>query len=108
VYSSYYFVDKICVSTDSSFCAGFTNIKKLSGQNKFRLYPNPSSSYLTIDSPKYLKTDLTLFSVDGATKLFTENYGGQKIDISNLHDGLYFVELNINGQTYFDKLLIQR
>ena len=48
---AYYYVDNVCISTDSVFCDLSTNIKNLNDIFKAEVYPNPSSGNIFIKVP---------------------------------------------------------
>ena len=77
---------------------------------KFKIYPNPAQSYVTIDLGQDSNNDVTVFIYDITGKLVMQNLlRGNTLDVSGLFGGLYIVKLagkNINVQPV--KLLIQR
>jgi hypothetical protein len=93
---SYYYIDDVCVSTDSSYCynfsynceEGITNYK----ENNINIFPNPSTGELTID---FITTDNCFFELyDGLgakRKAVTLDCGSQtkRIDLTDIDSGLY-------------------
>lgn len=69
------------------------------------LYPNPAQGLVHIKS-----VDMGSMSiVDGTGKVFYMSKlerGENSIDISQLHEGIYFVSLSINGNTSVKKLVV--
>lgn len=108
---SYYFIDDICLSTDSAFAynynfnCGSVSLKDISIKNQIKIYPNPTSSLLFIEESfgnlKYTITDLT------GTELTSNNISSDKftIDVTNLPNGFYF--LNIDNKIR-KKIIIQK
>jgi len=77
---------------------------------KINLYPNPATNELTIeiDEDGYFNVGITLLNVLGEVVYFSpgENIGRKKtIDISALATGIYFVELNIDGNRVVEKVV---
>ena len=59
----------------------------------FVLYPNPAEYYITIESIK--DAEVKIYSVNGQM-LSQQNIseGINKIDLSNLNSGMYFISVN--------------
>ena len=71
-----------------------------------RIFPNPSSSDLWIESERVLQ--ITFYNVLGA-KVQSFTNPGQRIDLSNFEEGIYFVHIkNDTGKSETKKILIQR
>jgi hypothetical protein len=73
--------------------------------NMFTVYPNPSDGFITVSTLINAGIDekniLNIFDVNGRivfTKEMSSLFTDEKIDISHLNNGIYFVELN-NGHT---------
>lgn len=70
------------------------------GQNKVKVYPNPASEMLRIDSGKnsFNNLNLNIFNLEGKI-IFTQAIlrNNQKIDIQRLNRGLYIYELKNDG-----------
>lgn len=73
---------------------------------EFSIYPNPSSSYINITiSPNYSSYTITLYSEIGNLILTVKNEN--KIDISQLERGLYFLKVELDNQIYISKIIKQ-
>jgi hypothetical protein len=91
---AYYFIDDVCVSTDSSFAANFTGVEVISNEEPFLFYPNPLSSVLILENIK-TATDYRIISALG--QVVSEgrvNTGTDQIDVSMISGGVYFLEFN--------------
>ncbi|GAA5027281.1 hypothetical protein GCM10011506_13740 [Marivirga lumbricoides] len=71
-----------------------------------RIYPNPAQSIITIDVNTLLLVNIELISVRGEKlshnlKVIDNN----KIDVSNIPTGLYFIKLHTSGGTFIHKLI---
>lgn len=82
----------------------FTNTSKPFIKNDIRIYPNPVSLKLFI-SKSNTSTLIRIFNLHG--KLVYENYYTDVIDVSEWHNGLYFVEINNNNIISTAKILVQ-
>ncbi len=86
---AYYFMDDLCLSTDSNFCETILS----SHENKdvpFVIYPNPSTSHLFIKNVR--QQQFFIYDLMGrlilSHKIINED---SSIDISNLPIGNYFI-----------------
>lgn len=71
------------------------------------LYPNPAESYFYINSDIEKSYNISLVNSIGNTVVHIPDYvSGNKIDLSGLHSGIYFVRTANNKQHYFTKKLI--
>jgi hypothetical protein len=90
----YYFVDDICVSTDSITCNGITGITEFYNENlTIKAYPNPAQQSFNIELPNQQTFNLFVYDVTGK-KIYqrTNATGTTKIDCSNFNTGIYFVQ----------------
>ncbi len=77
-------------------CRAYANnltIKNYETDNKFSVYPNPSSDFISINSN--LISNIIVFNILGNKVLEIENYQqNNKIDVSKLENGIYFISIN--------------
>ena len=67
-------------------------------QNAFNLFPNPANTYLNITIPvSFQQLEFTIFDNLGRI-VFTERSNKNKIDISVLIPGVYFLRLKVDGR----------
>ncbi|ACU07302.1 bacterial leucyl aminopeptidase [Flavobacteriaceae bacterium 3519-10] len=76
-----------------------------SGISSYRVYPNPASDYLHIESNED-RFELSLADTSG--KIVLRNKNVKKINVSHLPSGLYFASLNFDGQLATSKIIIAR
>jgi hypothetical protein len=92
-YNIHYYLDDICVSTDSLTCLT-TDIYENNLNNDFiNIFPNPVTNELTLDYALTGKCFFELYNVIGAKrKTITIDIGSQtkKIDMTDIDNGLYF------------------
>lgn len=96
---AYYFIDDVCVSTDSIFTfnyipAGVSEFSK--NNNRIKIYPNPTNDIFILEKPEedenyYIMNVMGIMVKEGFCK-------GKKhrIDVSDLDNGLYFLVLREN------------
>jgi hypothetical protein len=97
--NNYYYVDDICVSTDSSTCFLISGISNPNSSSKdYKVYPNPTSNYSVIEfqNPNRENYTLTLYDNSGQIVRIINNVTTDKIrvDKNTLTSGLYFFQLN--------------
>jgi hypothetical protein len=79
-------------------------INNLTSISKLNVYPNPASSELNIEMNNEKVIDLKITSIDGHISLqssLTQN----KINISELNSGIYFIEIMTDVNIYRAKFL---
>jgi hypothetical protein len=87
----------------------FVGLRKLQGAPSLGLYPNPSTSYLTIDSPelKHQPLHYSIYNVTGQKMRDGLLPAGQdqQIDVRQLSSGVYIIRLTSGTQTYSSKFI---
>lgn len=85
---------------------GLTEVKQEKGETQFQLFPNPASDNLHLNLElKRTLNQLTLFDVQG--KLIKRFNPAQRVlDISEVPNGLYFLNLNFEKESYSQKVII--
>jgi hypothetical protein len=87
--------DSICLA------AGINQIT----QNQLKIYPNPASTILNVEFLMPSETaDIKLFDVLGKEILSTKQ---REIDVINLSNGVYFIQVKTNQNTYTQKIIVQ-
>lgn len=69
----------------------------------FRVYPNPASDRLNI-SHSYSHVDFKLFTIDGKI-IKSGNLDNQQINISDLQNGIYLLQLHSEGKSETKKIV---
>jgi hypothetical protein len=73
-----------------------TNIKEIDNDYKFAIYPNPANDILRIEfsDNNLLYSEIKIFDITGKL-IFKDKliYNNQTIDISNIRNGLYFLQI---------------
>ena len=74
-----------------------------SNAEKITIVPNPTSNYLNIDSEKEIKS-INVIDVAGRVTSI-KNFTNNKIDVSNLSNGIYFIEVQTNDGAFKSKFI---
>lgn len=91
--SSYYFIDDVCVSTDSTFCSEYsTSVREFNKTNELQLFPNPANSALQINGIEEGAVLITTIFGEVIERLNKFENKSTIINTSNYPDGLYFVK----------------
>lgn len=80
------------------------NVEDLSVQN-FKIYPNPADKFFYISTNE--KVQVEIFNAAGQTVLQTQSQNNNKINVSGLSNGIYFIKINCKGKTSLHKLIKQ-
>ena len=99
---AYYYIDDVCVSTDSIFNAGWTNIASLKTSSEIKVFPNPANNFLFLDDFDQFN-NFKLFDVIGNEIKF--EVLKDKLDLSNLPSGVYFLFCTRDKEIYKAKIL---
>jgi hypothetical protein len=115
----YYFIDDICVTTDSSGCEFHTiitngeciatGISTIDTKNAFRIYPNPADSYFSVESELDVLSIFEFCNLSGQVLLRQNIPKGHYMfnqDVSQIDNGVYFLKLVTNNQTFSQKLIV--
>lgn len=73
-------------------------------QEVFKIFPNPTAGVIHI--PQNFKGDLSLFELSGR-EVLQSNINGNNVDLSELPNGLYILQLNTTENQYFTRIQIQ-
>jgi len=113
---SYYYLDDICVSTDSLYCANFNFICNNTYSqeilnDQINIYPNPTKDYFNIEIQELNnigKNYLELYDVYGS--LVMEKHLpnlNNKVNVELLKPGVYLTKIYNNNKSTVKKLLIK-
>lgn len=106
---SYYYLDDVCVSTDSFYSANwnYTNYH-FDRKNLIKIYPNPAHDIITIDfqdfGESYATFKIRIFNVIGQELYHRDKAESQsiQIDVSNIYDGIFFIQIITQQNRYFN------
>ena len=86
-WNSYYYVDDVCVSTDSLACIQAVGIHQRRLQTDFRIYPNPTTGTFTVQGTV---TAIQVYDLLGNLVLRTNK---RQIDMGSYPSGIYMVRV---------------
>ena len=86
---AYYFVDDICVTTDSLYNETWTSLQIIQ-QNEIEIWPNPTSGFLQFQTVKLTEEVLIFDSSSRLIKSVQINAREGRIDLTELVAGIYF------------------
>ncbi len=73
----------------------------ISGVN---IYPNPAQNYLNLDLPE--GSEYRIVAIDGRQMSdFKSANSNNKLNVSNLENGIYFVQVKMNGESFTKKFV---
>jgi len=99
-----------CADTDTITISfeDCTNVYEHDLANSLQIYPNPASGYIYVNHSEPIQS-IKIFDVVGNEKGFISTTSNNKIiDVSQLTQGIYFVQVNIDGYIITKKLQISR
>lgn len=109
--NAYYFIDDVCVSTDSSFAANYvyTGVEEEQLNDNFNIYPNPATDFFSISNSSNQSYNLTIYNTIGQLLLEETNINetSKKINTTNFNSNLLFISIKSNKQSINYKLLKQ-
>ncbi len=103
-----FFVDSVDWVLDGTPTIVNINTENLSSD--FSIYPNPANNYITIDNPIFSEQSISIYDVSGNMVKAPQTFNGtatEKIDISTLANGLYFVKLQTREGTVVKKVVVE-
>ncbi len=92
--------------TNSKFTGGFVSVNEVSKDILVNIYPNPTSNYLVVNSTS--NVDITLIDAFGRNVLSKSVTGSENLDVTNLVDGIYFLNINQQNNSITKKLVIRK
>lgn len=85
----------------------YSSVNDFSGKT-FTVYPNPADKFLTITSPDVKTVNADILNVSGfVVKQITLNAVSNRIDVSDLKNGMYFIRTKIDNQTEVSSFIIR-
>ena len=105
---AYYYIDKVCVSSDSLTCNSTSGVIENNTFNRVSIFPNPTSEhiYVNLQYPEQFK-ELKIFDQFGKLCLIKTNLINNEINLNNISDGLYFIQINSGNKIFYDKIIVR-
>ncbi|CAN5375708.1 hypothetical protein BH10BAC1_BH10BAC1_01240 [soil metagenome] len=93
--ASYYYIDAVCVSSDSTTCMIATSIQQpLSKKTQVSIYPNPARDFIYVSDLVSSQTYSLINSLGVSCRNGKLKSGNNLIDVSMLSDGLYILRID--------------
>ena len=73
----------------------------------FKIYPNPANDYIAIESGTESVTSITVFNILGEQVLLQEVLNDNRMDISSLTKGVYFMKIRGDSNSSITKKIIK-
>ena len=94
--------------TDLIVCQNNTGLNEASNKESVRLYPNPANALVTIQASQFwLGATIQVIDAMGKDIITVKDWNGESLDVSNLHSGLYIIELKTSEQTIQKRLVVE-
>ena len=94
--------------TDLIVCQNNTGLNESSLKESVRLYPNPANAMVTIQASQFwLGATIQVIDATGKDIMTLKDWNGETLDVSNLHSGLYIIELNTSEQSIQKRLVVE-
>jgi hypothetical protein len=84
-----------------------TSVNSTFSDAQFSIYPNPTGGVLFIDDVDSSISKVTIFDLTGKQVKLFESSLTNKIDLSNLANGLYIITVHV-GKDVFSRKLIKK
>jgi len=104
--NAYYYIDDICLSTDSLYCNNWVGYEEKPGRDtKPLIFPNPSSDFIKVKAEN-IQT-CKIFSMQGAVCLQREGLKSNELEISlkDLPNGPYIIQIVTERGCYSEILV---
>lgn len=93
-----------CMETSPCYIKAPNALQDINEENKFSIYPNPTNKILTIKTHSNKFYNYQIINVHGAkVKKGIINNKSEKIDVSNLVNGMYYIQITNLGSNIFIK-----
>ena len=94
----YYYIDDVCLSTDSFTCNSSVGINEVKSNDELVLFPNPCSDKINITIKTNVPVEISLYDVT-SRKIFHQSFTNSiSINTEQLTKGIYLYEVrNKNG-----------
>jgi hypothetical protein len=90
----------IVLNFDSSTITGITNIAK---NYDMKVYPNPTTGYITIDVDNY--KNCTVYAMNGSVAALTTS---KRVDMTNMPVGMYIIRVTLTDNTVLTHKIVRK
>lgn len=85
-----------------------TGISEVDSRKELSIFPNPGQGLITLSTPFSVhQSEFMLFNEEGKLVL-TGKVNENQLDARELNSGFYLLQLNVKGQLFYGKVLIQK
>lgn len=90
---AYYYIDDVCLSTDSVLCENFSSINEFNNEEEVNLFPNPclNSISLSNNSKHYFQIDIVNYLGEIIISTSLKNDETMELNVAFLSSGIYSV-----------------
>ena len=92
-YNAYYYLDDVCVSTDSMTCSAITQVQEINSDKSMYIFPNPFHNNIYINIPEGKEYDFRLYDITGRNIIMRTIKNSSPVQTTSLSKGLYFYEV---------------
>ena len=105
---AYYYIDNICVSTDSMTCNSNVALPETYLKDVIKIYPNPTKEEVFIEINGKEKLEVLMYNSTGQLVIQKNIFPtiNNKLNLSNLQTGVYFLHLTTEQSTITKKIII--
>ena len=94
--------------TDLIVCQNNTGLNEASNKESVHLFPNPANALVTIQASQFwLGATIQVKDAMGKDIITVKDWNGETLDVSNLHSGLYIIELKTSEQSIQKRLVVE-
>ncbi len=107
--AAYYYIDDVCITTDSLYNQTWTGIIKNSTQQNIKIYPNPTNSIVNLEANN-LFDEIELINFTGTSVLKEEIVPSKRYTFVlpySIENGLYLIKIKIKNAFSIHKLIVQ-
>jgi len=98
-FEAYYYIDDVCISSDSLLCNSVTGIPQVAETDLVSVSPNPFGDELIISIKNTEKTEIVIFDATSQMILQSAFSGSTTLETTSLSKGIYFYEIKAGGKT---------
>jgi hypothetical protein len=81
------------------------NIDTVNFEKSILIYPNPTTNKIYVENNSQQPIQKILILDASMKVLFEKDFPNQFIDISDFHSGIYFIQINVEGYSFYKKIL---
>ena len=99
-----YYIDDVCVSTDSAYCNTWTGNEYLYDSN-ISIIPNPANTFFQINGMRR-ELEIKIYDIVGKLILDTKT-NNNRLNIESIPNGIYLIKINLKNKSIIQKIIIQ-